>query len=144
MYSISDLDAEIAQEAESMVNGETPKNWLIQAVLKKHQRIEGPDAEMAFACMRETVANRVNKYFSALKANQINDPQLPLPGFKRLQQRYVITRRGQQAIVAIHNMTDAEIEAKAIEMDMMAEGCREHARELRRYIRRRRAGMSTV
>lgn len=134
MYAIKDLDSEVSMKAEEMVtNGEMPKNWLVLAVMKDHTDLHGDDALMALCCMRETVATRVNKYFSAVKAAEEETPQIPLPGFERLQRRYVIRRNKEQTIVSVYSMTDEELENKAVEMEAMAEGCLKHADELRKF-----------
>lgn len=134
MYLISDIDSEIAKKADELVtNGQLPKVWLVQAVMKNHAQIVGKDADMAICCMNDTVSRRVNKYFSTIKASEEEKPQMPLPGFERLQRRYVINRNEEQTIVSVYDMTDAELEGKAKEMDSMAEGCYAHADELRRF-----------
>lgn len=138
MYSIKDLESDIAQAAEALVtNGETPKTWVVQSVLRAHSDVQGKDADMAICCMQETVASRVNKYFSKIKASEEERPQIPLPGFERLQRRYVITRNDEQTIVSVYHMTDEELELKAQEMESMAEGCMQHADELRRFKEKR-------
>ncbi len=134
MYTIKELESEIAVDCDELVsNGETPKNWVIQSVLKSHSDVHGDDADMALCCMRETVASRVNKHFSKIKAAEQETPQMPLPGFEKLQQRYVITRDKEQSIVSIYHMTDEELEAKAEELEAMAEGCLKDADEIRKF-----------
>ena len=138
MYSLKELDGEISQACDELVtNGQTPKSWVTEYVMKAHSQVFGVDADMALCCMRETVASHVNKHFSKLKAAEEGKPQMPLPGFERLQRRYVITRDNQQTIVSVYDMTDEELEEKAEEMQAMAKGCLKHADELRRFIKQR-------
>lgn len=134
MYSLKDLDAEIATEVDRMVtNGETPKEWVISGVMGNHTDLSGEDVSMALCCMRETVADRTNRYFRALKISEADTPQIPLPGFERLQRRYVIKRNKQQTIVSVYDMTYDELTSKAAEMATMAEGCLQHEAELLKF-----------
>lgn len=56
-----------------------------------------------------------------------------LPGYNRLQKAYSIKRGGVDCIVAIHKLTFEETNGKIRELQRLADGAQEHARELRRF-----------
>jgi hypothetical protein len=85
---------------------------------------------------RETVTKALKHY--DCKLEEATDPQLVLPGYEYLQRAYSVSRGGENVIVPIDHLTDAEIDARADELDAMATGAAKHAEELRKYKRRRR------
>jgi len=116
-------------------NGATiHKKWLVGAILGDHEGIEGPDAEFALCCARFTVEQHVDKYFRTVRQNEEDQMEQDLlPGFERLQKRYICERDGEQMIVKIHDMTDDEIDAKVAQHRLMGDGHYRHADELLRF-----------
>lgn len=139
----TDLQHEVSQIVIDRINSGEPTNaaWLTQAVVGAHPDIHGSDAEWytycAYGSVRDAVRDVLRKYRPDPK--QEPDRQILLPGFERLQQAYLISRGGDQVLVAINQLTDEELEEKAREYEVMAQGCLKHADELRRYRRERRA-----
>jgi hypothetical protein len=56
-----------------------------------------------------------------------------LPGWERLQSRYLITRNETPQMVEVKQMSDAELLLKAEEYRKMGEECFAHADDIYRY-----------
>lgn len=111
-------------------------DWLTKFIVDRHPNIQGADVSWyqicAYGHVRDTVRQCVGRFKS--KPEDVLAPTTGLlPGFDYLNQSYLIPRDGEQMIVPIHEMTDAELEVKAREYERMSEGCVRHAAELRRY-----------
>jgi len=131
------VHAEIQEIIEdALTHGQDPvASWIAHAVLIKHPCAEFEEAEFFTLAAGKYVRDAVRHVLSRYKVSTNDaDPQLLLPGFKRLLKAYLIDRRGEQIVVAIERMTSGELTDKADELDAMAVGCQEHARELRRYL----------
>lgn len=150
MYSDGDLSREIADAFRLMLEDadEVPKSWLVSAVLEAHPGIAGPDTEFAKFCMTAMVSTRVDKFIREIRAREDQDGgsrQTAMPGFKRLQDVYVLTEEmevvegatvrvvAEQKIKRLRVMTVAEVLAKADEHHAQGLGHFEHEDELRRW-----------
>lgn len=111
-------------------------DWLTAEYIGSKSRIDGDDYPFYHACaqahINEVVRRVVGKYDSKPKAE--NDAQLVLPGFEHLQRAYTITREGVVVLVPVDKLTDDELLQRAAEYDLMAKGCRNHAREIRQFV----------
>ena len=143
MYSLATLATEIQQAVSDLEthNGSSiiSKRWLTSAVLAQHEAEMA--APFATCCGRYTVEQAVDRYFRELRAAEQSaeaDPQALLPGFARLQQRYLTKRDGEMQAVPVHQLSDAELRAKAAELRVMGDGLHRHADELLRFIQTRR------
>lgn len=138
MYSDNDLFTEVRQVIDrALATGlEAPAKWVAQTVLSNHVGIEGEDKDFFVVCANHHVRDTVRAALRRFKpeAGAETDPQLVMPGFDRLQKAYLVERHDEQVVVPIDQLTDAEIDAKAVEYERMAKGCMRHAEELRRYI----------
>jgi hypothetical protein len=138
VYTRKELTAEINEAIESLLaKGSTVVvAWLVQLILKNHPDEAATDFSQ---CARyEFVNDEVGRCVRKFKEPEPDElAQLTLPGFKRLQKAYRITRDDDQIIVPIEAMTDDELLAKAEEHDLMSKGHRTHAREIRRYVSQR-------
>ena len=142
-YSTSDLMAEI-RHAHDEINGQSyiSKSDLMNFVMAKWPT--APSSRDLFFRF-DSVGNAVDRFIRSVKKRwdegEADQPDLPevqvKPGFKHLQEKYVITRDGEQGIVTLEGMNLKEIEAKAREHERWAEGHLAHADELRRYARER-------
>lgn len=143
MYTMADLSREIAQEMESRIfKRETlNRDWIVQAILAKHSDVAGDDVDFHLCASRKTVENAVRQQINRfdVKAEVTPDRQLVLDGFERLQRYYAFEERGVQVAVPVEDMTDAQLEAKEVELMAMGAGCYQHADEIRRYRDQRRA-----
>jgi hypothetical protein len=122
-----------------------------QHVLPKFERKDRLQRDFYVYCASAYVRNEVHKVLKRFKQAEPLDATLTLPGFKFLQKGYLVkrqhrVRRGrkmvyviQETLVPITLLTDEEIENKAFEYETMADGCRKHAAELRRYKNERKA-----
>lgn len=146
-YSVKDLQSEIAKKIEWLKcnNGSTlHPDWITGAVLSDHQDIHGADRDFYACCTRLEVRNETRRQLNRYRAKAEAEPdeQLTLEGFNRLQEYYLVDRDETQVAVRIDNLSDEEIDAKAVEYESMGRGCFEHAQELYRYKELRLAGVA--
>lgn len=138
MYTHKDLEQEVCAKVAALreegVETMHP-DWIAQAIITDHSDIHGEDADFYLCCSRRDVRAEVRRQLNRMKPapEPESDNQLTLEGFERLQEYYLVTRDREQLAVRIDLLTDAELEEKALELEAMATGCREHAAELRRY-----------
>jgi len=138
VYKIQNVDKEITEKVDWLEshNGEVlHKDWLVNAVVADHADITGDDADFALCTARYAVLQRVERYFRKIKENENTqeDPQMLLPGYQKLQSRYLVERAQEQVAVSIWIMTDDEIDWKADQHRAMGKGHFEHANELLRF-----------
>jgi len=138
MYTYKDLTAEITDKVEAFLtaNRVCHPDWVTEALMQDHADLSGGDEECALFSMRANFRNEVRRHINRFKLTPelAADPQLVLPGFRRLQMAYLVTRDSQQVAVPVQSLTNVEIEAKCIELVSMSNGCLEHVEELRRYL----------
>lgn len=113
--------------------------WLTNEVVSRKSEIEGPDLPFyrvcAYSHIKDLARRCVKKYDS--QPSSPTDSQIVLPGFEQLQVAYSVFRDGANVLVPVDMLSDGELEARAAEYDAMAKGCRNHAREIRKYLRER-------
>lgn len=140
-YSPGDLRREIIKVIEIQLAANQPVKWmwLVNDVLKRHPLPMLPDFDFNNICRRGYVGECVREVLRDLKLDASNPAsvasggQLPLPGYKHLQQGYPVERNKQIVIVPIDLMTDAERWGRAQQYRAMSKGCLKHAEELERY-----------
>jgi hypothetical protein len=135
-YSVKDLSSEIAAKIEALREKSMPvlnPDWITNEIMDDHRE----DMQFLHCTSRATVREEIRRYLNKFKLAPMleADRQIVLPGFERVQEYYLCDR----GAVHIDSMTDEELEGKAIELETMAEGCKEHAWEIRRYIVYRRS-----
>ncbi len=158
--SISQLTTEIKQIISDGIDAGRvmPAHWIVHTVLRKHPIVYDQDkvgtsrcdSDYAELARHELARQHVRRVLRLFKNPE---PELPtLPGFCRLLKAYSTTREDDffttddddddeelnATIVPVEQMTDDELLARADYYDAMSDGCREHARELRRYVQDRR------
>jgi hypothetical protein len=112
--------------------------WLTQEIINSKNDIEGADVPFYVVCARKSVKEIVKRCvgkYDAMKPQ--TDEQILLPGFDHLQVAYTVERGGGIVLVPVEMLSDGELEARALEYEAMAKGCRDHAREIRKYIKER-------
>lgn len=113
----------------------------IIAVISRHEQVEGEDKDFYLLCawghVRVVVRQVLRRYKGEPEVEL--DQQIVMPGFKRLQRGYLVERGKESMLVPTDQLKNEELDAKAKEYDQMAEGCRLHALELRRYMMQRRS-----
>ena len=138
MISQKQLEEEIGTVIERAIDAKevVPAMWLAQSVLKEWDRPDCADSDRWELCgyshVRATVRRVIGKYTDATDLR--SEPQLTLEGFDRVQKVYLVKRDGEQCMVPTDQLTADEIGTKISELDTMAEGCKLHADELRRYL----------
>lgn len=145
MYATSDLTAEIEALIEAGDYEELSPDMIVTAIVGKKEPPDGADRDYYLLCANGYTRELVRKVANRYKSDNAEDhekvaPQLILPGFKRLQTKYLVERRGQAVIVPVDHLSAEEIEAKAAIYESMGAGCLQHAEELRRYAEERPQG----
>ena len=140
MLSEKELVAEVAELVErGLSEGRTVQAAsLVSAVISRHERVEGEDKDFYLLCAWSHVRVVARQALRRYKEPIEPDRQIVMPGFQRLQRGYFVERGKESMLVPIDQLRNGELDAKANEYDQMAEGCRLHALELRRYIMWRR------
>ena len=137
----SDVIKEIKTVLQERIENQqpTPAPWLTTVVVEAHADLRGNDADWYKFCAYGYVRNTVRKVVNTYKeiSGKRTDEQLLLPGFKRLQKFYALDRGDEAVFVPIAQMSDEEIEEKIREYAAMAVGCKQHAKELQRYLSER-------
>ena len=135
MYSASDLTTEIRQVIDLGLDNDLPQpvHSIVAAVMGRHA-FDDPDGFVTLcvdAHVRREVTKRLRDY--KVGTDSSTPRQGRLPGFEHLQLAYPVLRNGEQTVVPLRQMTAAELTLKAAEIEGMAQGCIDHADELRRY-----------
>jgi hypothetical protein len=138
MYTYSDLKIEIEKEIEELLDEHEPvlhPDWITKAILNRHHKISGQDADFFAYNAREHVRNEVRRVLNRykLKPEIEADRQLVLPGFARLQQYYLVARDSEQVAVRVDLLSREEVRAKYAELLAMAMGLMKHVEEFERY-----------
>jgi hypothetical protein len=137
MYSFTDLQREIGAKIEWLRDNNGPTlhpDWITQAIIGDHSRIQGADADFYTCCSRSSIRKEVREQINKLEApDSTSNKQLTLDGFEHLHQYYVVSRDKEQVAVRIDHLTDAELDAKANEYEAMGHSLLKHSRELLRY-----------
>jgi hypothetical protein len=122
-------------------HGSVPKSWIVQALMTRHDSIDGTDADWYRGCAYDAVDADVRRVLSEKKQRELDDQPTQEDlfgyGFAALQRNYVIMRDGESTVVSVEALTDDEIESKAMEHERAASGHLRHAEELRRFGRER-------
>jgi hypothetical protein len=112
--------------------------WLTNEIVSSKSNIEGEDAPFyrtcAYSYVKDVVKRSVGKYD---KRAPETDKQIVMAGFDHLQVAYTVERSGDVVLVPVDQVTDDELLARALEYDAIAEGCINHAQEIRSYVRAR-------
>ena len=130
MYHLAALATEIRHAVSALEtynrSSILSKRWLTTAVLAQHD--DDTTTPFSACCGRYTVEQAVDRCIRELRFSDL------LPGFRRLQQRYLSHRDGESVAVPIHEMADGEIHEKAAELRAMGDGLHRHADELVRFV----------
>ena len=125
---------------DKIANNETVEvSWLTHEVIQRHCDIDGDDKSFYLVCAYAHVKDRVRQCIGKYGVKQMTDRQLVLDGFSHLQVAYTVEREAGTVLVPVDQLADAELLARAREYDDMAVGCRDHAREIRKYVEARTA-----
>lgn len=117
-------------------------HWIAQEILAQHDDIDGEDAAWYRVCTFKEVCRIAKSAIGKYKSDEVTDEQLILPGFRHLCKAYPLTRQGALVLVPVDQCTDEELLCRAEDLDKMAKGCIEHAREIREYLLCRREAVS--
>jgi len=115
--------------------------WIANSVCQKHMAAlskQHDSADFWMHCGYDTCRKLTTKCINkrAGVGEEIRG-QMTLPGHNHLQAYYIVPRDGVEVGVPLSQLSDDEIELKALSYESMATGCIEHADELRRYAKGR-------
>lgn len=138
MFSEKDFTAEVQAIVDSAVQQKVgvKTDWLAHSIVSKHPGIHGGDKEFYVLCAFGHVKTAIRAAIRRYHPDELGHAELTAPlltGFTYLQAVYPVDRDGESEIIPIEELSDGEIESKAAEYERMADGCRLHAAELRRY-----------
>jgi hypothetical protein len=110
------------------------KSWLRQAIITRHPRIYGDDADFAILCVAEHVEDTVEQVARRYKpkADRQQQTEMVFEGYEYVQKAYMIDRDGDSTLVPTGLATPEELRAKAKDLRQMGAGCYAHADELDR------------
>lgn len=135
----SDLDREVREVMDELLVDGSPATvvWVVQGVMDRHRDISGQDENFARLCAyehvrRTTLTEIRNRKQNDEESQSVSQGEL-FPGYERVQKSYVISRDGEQMVVRLEQMTEAEGRTKIGELRSMASGALDHARELEDY-----------
>jgi hypothetical protein len=111
--------------------------WVTAEIIASKHEPECDDADFYLICARNHIAEVVKKCIGKYSTKPATEDQLKLPGFEHMQKAYQVERDAVRLLVPTDALTDAELLARAEEYDLMAVGCRAHAREIRDFVERR-------
>lgn len=115
-------------------------DWIAAEILQLKCDITGEDAPFYRVCTFKEVKREAKRAIGKYDATDRTPEQLALPGFKHLCRAYPISRDEDEImLVPVTQCSDDELLARADQLDEMAKGCRAHAREIRAYVRARKA-----
>lgn len=139
----------ITSEIHKLIDGKIARgdtvqvHWIAQEVLAKHDGIQGDDADWYRVCTFREVCRVAKSAIGKYRADASTDQQIVLPGFNHLCRAYPLNRDDELVLVPVEHCTDAELADRAEELEKMAKGCRDHAREIREFILARAASADT-
>lgn len=137
---IAEIEGLIISECEEQKRA-VAKAWICQAILERHTRIEGADADFALLCVKEHVEDSVEQVVRRYrpKRDPRTDRQMTFPGYEFIQKVYTIDRDGESMVVPTEQMSPSELRSKAKEHRQMGAGHYAHADELDRLADEREA-----
>lgn len=142
MMKQSELTTAVRDMIEArLANGEpAATSWIVREFAVQHPALEGPDQDLHELCMYGHVRWTVRDVLRGMHSEEPEEQtRFEASGFQHLQRRYTIERgEDEQVVVPLERMTPEECEAKADELQRMADGCMAHAAELRQYARMQR------
>lgn len=133
MYSQSDIKIDIQKWIDWLEsnNGEVlHPDFIVNKVLSDWKENYGDIPDPALCASKLLVRDYTRRELNKFKLSEDSDAQITLPGFRKLQRRYMIDRNGEQVCVKIENMTIDECEAKIKEMQSMLSGLEKHIEEM--------------
>jgi hypothetical protein len=147
VISQNELDREISNIIDERLAAKqvTSPTWLTNQIVANHDEIQGDDSDWYRFCAWQHVRDSVQKNLRRFKiGEEENDRQLRLPGYERVQAGYLVQRSGEWRMVPTEQLTANEIDLKIAELQSMAAGCLDHARELTRYRATQFSGQRTL
>lgn len=150
MYSLTLLKDEIKTVIDrTLGSGQRVRAaWIATEVCNQHKDIDGDDKDFWQFTGVSGVHGEVRRFLSSVKSDEEDssrqgDLPFTMPGYEYLQKMYFVSDplNSEEGPVGtpLIEMNDEQIEAKAVEYEKMAAGCTNHANELRRYLKNRKA-----
>jgi hypothetical protein len=109
-------------------------DWIAAGIIESKSNITGDDAPFYRVCAHRDIVRIAKRAIGKYEPGGNTPEQLVLPGFKHLCRAYPMQRDGEVVLVPVDLCSNAELLARAEQLDEMAEGCRSHAKEIRTYV----------
>ena len=113
-------------------------SWAVNDVLGQFPDVSGGDVDFYLCTARNHVLKIVKASVKKYEPTGESSRQIVLDGFEHLQSAYPVDRHGERVLVPVDALSIEELEARALELEVMAAGCINHAKEIRSYIAQRR------
>jgi hypothetical protein len=114
------------------------RDWLTLEVLENYGEVYGDHADYYVAMARRFIDGTAKRVIGKLEKENPGQTEFTMEGYDHLQMAYPLKRDGELMIVPVEQASDEELEERAREYELMAEGALAHAAEIRRYIELRR------
>jgi hypothetical protein len=114
------------------------RKWLMLEVLSNYSGIDGDHADHYRAMARRFIDGTARRVIGKLESANPGQSAFTMEGYEHLQMAYPLKRKDELVLVPVEQATDAELEERAREYELMAEGAIAHATEIRRYIELRK------
>lgn len=109
-------------------------DWVAAGILEIKSNIDGDDVPFYRVCAYRDIVRICKSVIGKFEVTDSTPAQLILPGFKHLCKAYPMERDGMVVLVPVNMCTEAELRARACQLEEMAKGCRAHAREILDYV----------
>jgi hypothetical protein len=138
------VTAEIRKFIADKITGGTVVHvdWLTAEIIAGKDGIDGEDVPFYRVCAHSHVRKIVSRCIGRYDAKKEPDAQIVMDGFEYMQVAYTVNRNDEILLVPVHQCTDAELLERAAEYDRMARGCRDHGRELLKYVSARNEALA--
>lgn len=113
---------------------EVRADWVAAGIIEMKDKIDGDDLPFYRVCAYRDVVRIAKRVIGKFEVTDATPDQLVLPGFKHLCKAYPMERDGAVVLVPVNLCTEAELLARASQLQDMAKGCRAHASEILDYL----------
>jgi hypothetical protein len=150
MSYFEELNAEIAAKIEALNATGQPlvAAWITHAICNDHidGLAENEQREFWLHGGHKTVRAEVRRHISKKFGDdiEVRESHPTLPGFDHLRTQYFVKREDDDLVVAVHDLTDEEIDGKAALYRSMGAACFAHADELERFKHLRTPSMAAA
>ena len=130
---------ELGQLAQELITTRLGKgevvsmDWAVQELINGRGEISGTGVPFYELCAREYVYEVVKREVGRYDEPEPQE-QLIFEGYIHLRVAYSVLRNDERVLVPVTDLSDAELKSRAEEYRVQADGLREHAKEIDKYV----------